>query len=208
MSSKQKARPGAKPSGIERLVTAAQALLAETGVEGVNSNAVAERAGLTPPTFYHYFPNKHALLRELGERMLSAQSTAIRTDTGRRVRTPDDLRAICRDMLSESLRMSRAFTGGFELLVALRAIPELRDVRLRHQERMAVLLVDYFAEQGLASDGKTLRVRAGLACASRLCRRRDAVRDRLRRRGGSPRPHRHSPRRCARPLLTLNRTWG
>lgn len=163
MSSKQKARPGAKPSGIERLVTAAQALLAETGVEGVNSNAVAERAGLTPPTFYHYFPNKHALLRELGERMLSAQSTAIRTDTGRRVRTPDDLRAICRDMLSELLRMSRAFTGGFELLVALRAIPELRDVRLRHQERMAVLLVDYFAEQGLASDGETLRVRAGLA---------------------------------------------
>ena len=87
MSSKQKARPGAKTSGVERLVEAAQAILAEAGVEGVNSNAVVVRAGLTPPTFYHYFPNKHALLRELGERMLSAQSAAIRTDTGRRVET-------------------------------------------------------------------------------------------------------------------------
>jgi AcrR family transcriptional regulator len=163
MSSKQKARSGAKTSGVERLVEAAQALLAETGVEGVNSNAVVVRAGLTPPTFYHYFPNKHALLRELGERMLSAQSAAIRTDTGRRVRTAADLRDICRDMLSESLRMSRAFTGGFELLVALRAIPELRDVRLRHQERMAALLVDYFAEQGLAGDREGLMIRAGLA---------------------------------------------
>ena len=108
MSSKQKAER--KPSGIERLVAAAQALLAEAGLEGVNSNAVAERAGLTPPAFYHYFPNKHALLRELGERMLSAQSTAIRTDTGRRVRTPADLRDICRDMLSESLRLQLAGT--------------------------------------------------------------------------------------------------
>ncbi len=165
MSSKQTERSGAKTRGIERLVEAAQALLAETGVEGVNSNAVVVRAGVTPPTFYHYFPNKHALLRELGERMLSAQSAALRTDTGRRVRTPADLRDICRDMLSESLRMSRAFTGGYELLVALRAIPELRDVRLRHQERMAVLLVDYFMEQGLADHGDraALLVRAGLA---------------------------------------------
>lgn len=77
--------------------------------------------------------------------------------------SPADLRDICRDMLSESLRMSRAFTGGFELLVALRAIPELRDIRLRHQERMAVLLVDYFAEQGLTEDRDALSIRAGLA---------------------------------------------
>ena len=46
----------------------------------------------------------------------------------------DRVRDICRDMLGASLAMSRAFTGGFELLVALRAIPELRDVRLRHQQ--------------------------------------------------------------------------
>lgn len=163
MGSKHKAPGGAKPSGVERLVEAAQSLLAEKGVEGLNSNAVAERAGVTPPTFYHYFPNKHALLRDLGERMLSAQSAAIRTDTGRRVQSAADLRDICRDMLSESLRMSRAFTGGFELLVALRAIPELRDVRLRHQERMAVLLVDYFGEQGLAADAGALTIRAHLA---------------------------------------------
>jgi len=163
MSLKQTTRRSAKANGIERLIEAAKLLLAETGVEGVNSNAVAERAGLTPPTFYHYFPNKHALLRELGQRMLSAQSAAIRIDTGRRVQHAADLRDICRDMLRESLQMSRAFKGGFELLVALRAIPELRDVRLHHQERMATLLVDYFAEQGLAKDRYALMIRARLA---------------------------------------------
>jgi AcrR family transcriptional regulator len=163
MSLKQMTHRGAKTGGMERLIEAAQMLLAETGVGSINSNAVAERAGVTPPTFYHYFPNKHALLRALGERMLNAQSAAIRSDTGRRVQTAADLRDICRDMLRESLRMSRAFTGGFELLVALRAIPDLRDVRLDHQERVAVLLVDYFAEQGLASDRDALMVRARLA---------------------------------------------
>ncbi len=137
--------------------------MAESGVAAINSNAVAERAGVTPPTFYHYFANKHALLRELGERMLSAQSAAIRRDTGRAVGTAADLHRICLDMLRESARMSRAFVGGFELLVALRAIPELRDVRLRHQEGMATLLVDYFAAQGLAPDTAALAIRARLA---------------------------------------------
>lgn len=163
MALKETSRGGAKAAGVERLVAAAQALLAEGGVAAVNSNAVAERAGVTPPTFYHYFPNKHALLRELGERMLSAQSAAIRSDTGRRIRNAADLRAVCLDMLQASARMSRAFTGGFELLVALRAVPELRDVRLKHQERMAALLVGYFAGQGLAKDEAALMVRARLA---------------------------------------------
>ncbi len=161
--STKKVGANAKATGIDRLVGAAQAILSERGIEAINSNAVAERAGVTPPTFYHYFPNKHALLRELGERMLSAQSAAIRNDTGRNVRTAADLSAICRDMLRESLRMSRAFTGGFELLVALRAIPELRDVRLVHQERMAALLADYFAEQRLAKNREALTIRARLA---------------------------------------------
>ncbi len=42
MGPEQRARRGAKTSGIERLIEAAQALLTDPGLEGVNSSAVAE----------------------------------------------------------------------------------------------------------------------------------------------------------------------
>ncbi len=62
-----------KTNARERLIGAAQDILAEEGLAAFTSNAVVDRAGVTPPTFYHYFENKQALLRELGERMMLAQ---------------------------------------------------------------------------------------------------------------------------------------
>ena len=43
----------------QRLLSAAQGILAESGLAAVNSNAIVERAKVTPPTFYHYFKNKN-----------------------------------------------------------------------------------------------------------------------------------------------------
>ena len=66
----------------EALLEAAQNILADQGLEALNSNAIVEKAGVTPPTFYHYFSNKHAVLRELGVRMMDAQNEVLRADTG------------------------------------------------------------------------------------------------------------------------------
>jgi AcrR family transcriptional regulator len=43
--------------------------LAERGYEGVNTNAVAERAGVRPPAVYRYFPNKFALYEALAQKL-------------------------------------------------------------------------------------------------------------------------------------------
>ena len=47
------------------ILQAATQLLATVGLEGFNTNAIAERAGTSIGTLYQYFPNKQALLLEL-----------------------------------------------------------------------------------------------------------------------------------------------
>jgi len=147
----------------ERLLLAAQDIMAESGLEALNSNAIVERAGVTPPSFYHYFQNKHAVLRELGTRMMLAQSEALRADTGLRITTEADLHAASLRMLRESFKVTRAFRGGYALLVSLRAIPELRDVRLESHADMSVLVAEYLKGQGLSDDFDDLVVRSRLA---------------------------------------------
>jgi AcrR family transcriptional regulator len=62
----------------QRLIAEASALYAEGGYAGVNLATVAERAGLTKATVFHYFDNKEALVYAvfvgLGERLEKAAS--------------------------------------------------------------------------------------------------------------------------------------
>lgn len=62
----------------QRLVAEASALYAGGGYAGVNLSTVAEKAGLTKATVFHYFENKEALVYavfvELGERLERAAS--------------------------------------------------------------------------------------------------------------------------------------
>jgi AcrR family transcriptional regulator len=53
----------------DAILEATAALLAERGFEGVNTNVVAVRAGVTPPSVYRYFPNKFSLYLALAERL-------------------------------------------------------------------------------------------------------------------------------------------
>ena len=52
-------------------------LLAEFGFDKLTTNLVCKRAGLTPPALYNYFPNKYALVDELGKRLSDEQDAII-----------------------------------------------------------------------------------------------------------------------------------
>lgn len=53
---------------FERILEAAAELLEEVGLEGFNTNLLAERAGVGSRALYRYFPNKFAVLVALAER--------------------------------------------------------------------------------------------------------------------------------------------
>jgi AcrR family transcriptional regulator len=52
---------------MQRILQASAELLEEVGVEGFNTNLLAERAGVGTRAIYRYFPNKFAILVALAE---------------------------------------------------------------------------------------------------------------------------------------------
>lgn len=149
-------------NGKSRLLTAAQKILAENGIESLNSNAVCELAGVKPPTFYHYFKNKHALLRELGMQMMADQGETLRADTGLKLKTEDELFTAIMNSLEASYRATQSFLGGYALLVSLRALPDLRDIRLKSHEQISEMLAEYFEEQNFPGAGEDILIRVRL----------------------------------------------
>lgn len=125
----------------ERLLDAAGELLAEVGVERISTNLVAARADVTPPTLYHYFADKYALLAALGERLMAAQNALVALD-------PELDEAAIADVLLAHVTLTQASPGGPWVMRMLRAVPQLAEVRLASHRALAVEL----AEQILAAD--------------------------------------------------------
>lgn len=139
----------------ERLLDAAGELLAEVGVERISTNLVAARAVVSPPTLYHYFPDKYALLTALGERLMERQNALVALDP------LQDEEAIAAALVAH-VDLTRASPGGPWVMRMLRAVPQLAEVRLASHRALAEAL----AEQALALD--PAQNRAVLARRARL----------------------------------------
>lgn len=122
---------------FEKLVKAAAELLAKTGFEKLTSNAICAQAGVTPPTFYHYFNDKYEVLEELADQLLSKQNEAFASWLAEYA---------AGQQIAPSLAMvERWFTtvadfvaqepGGIWTIRALRALPNLSLIRLDWQRR-------------------------------------------------------------------------
>ena len=62
---------------VDVILEAAAQVLEATGEAGFNTNAVAERAGVSIGTLYRYFPDKHSVLRALALRETEAHRSAV-----------------------------------------------------------------------------------------------------------------------------------
>lgn len=47
---------------MEQILDAAEAVFAETGVDGASMQAIADRAESSVGSLYHFFPNKEAVI--------------------------------------------------------------------------------------------------------------------------------------------------
>jgi AcrR family transcriptional regulator len=140
----------------EKLLDAAGELLAEVGVERVSTNLVAAKAGVTPPTLYHYFDDKYALLAALGMRLMAAQNALVPLDPGQ------DEGVIAKSLL-DHVEMTRQSPGGPWVMRMLRAVPQLAEVRLSSHRALTGELVERALALDPVQDRATLERRARLA---------------------------------------------
>ena len=115
----------------EAILSAAGELLCEVGLERISTNIIAERAGVTVPALYRYFPNKYAVINALAGRLLEAQTEVFADWYRQRVKGHgieallDGLEAVLRDLY----RVTRDFPGGLELIYGMQAMAPLQDVQ-------------------------------------------------------------------------------
>ncbi|MCB1001425.1 MAG: TetR family transcriptional regulator [Acidimicrobiales bacterium] len=108
----------------ERILAAAATVLAERGVQGFNTNVVAETAGVNVGTLYHYFADKIAILRELFERNEVRRRANIARLADELAVTPD-LDGWVHRVVRNSAHIRADAPGDVALRRACRAIPEL-----------------------------------------------------------------------------------
>ena len=129
----------------ERVLDVAARLLEEEGVERISTNLIAEKADVTPPTLYRYFPNKYAVLRALGDRLMQEQNEIFErflTDAG------DNIEAQIEgtyENLMETLRVTEQHPGGLSIMRALRAVPTLQQVRLASHHEVTDAWVEHLS---------------------------------------------------------------
>ena len=133
----------------EAILDSAAELLVEVGLERISTNLIAERAGITVPALYRYFPNKYSILNALGERLMDRQNKAF-MEWHEQNLVGDSARNITEN-LAEALYAAYSATcslvGGVQIMHALQAIAPLQHVRLDNHWSVSELLTRLWAEQ-------------------------------------------------------------
>ncbi len=111
---------------VDHVLSIAAGLLDEVGIDGFNTNLLAERAGVGLRAIYRYFPNKLAIFVALAERLRETERAWI-----------DDLRAFASAVPWE-LAVDRSIDGYFQaaarhpgyaaMRAATQALPELQAI--------------------------------------------------------------------------------
>lgn len=127
------------PDPIRTILDAAGELLDAQGMEGLNTTAVASRAGISTATLYRHFPDKHAVLQALVH-ALHEERAAATIDVYRRVATDADWRVPLREATRALYRMRLARPGGRSSRRALQTSAELWRWDVAQNEEVAAAL--------------------------------------------------------------------
>jgi len=136
---KNKPRQERAKRTYERILTSAAELLVEVGVERISTNLIAERAGITVPALYRYFPNKYAVLNALGAVVMDRQNSVFQDwfDQHGPVNDPEALLADIYQLLKMTYQVTLDQVGGAEIIQALRAVAPLQELRLESHRLVA-----------------------------------------------------------------------
>ena len=146
---------------FELILDVAGELLREIGFEQLTTNLICQRAGLTPPALYRYFPNKYAVLKELGDRLMRQQDDEVLAW----VEAGGMTGATFEDRLEKSIAIQermvaihREFPGGIAIGRALRAVPLLNDLRIRSRDMVAAEFAETLRQQYPNTDERRVAV--------------------------------------------------
>jgi AcrR family transcriptional regulator len=121
---------------LAAILQAAGELLDEVGAEGLNTTAIARRAGVSTATLYRHFPDKRAVLDAVVQAVHTERAMVVRAYY-ERFATEPDWRTPLSDLLMDMYRMRVGRPGGRSTRRALQTSPELWLWDQRQNEELA-----------------------------------------------------------------------
>lgn len=129
---------------VEAIYEATARILQARGREGLNTNLIAETAGVSVGTLYGYFPNKQSILLEMARREMDALRDRVGAALlDHKNEEPDPVRRAIRALVKGYGRRSKVrrilmetlfASGGSEEMA--RPVYEIADLVLRHPDRV------------------------------------------------------------------------
>ena len=163
---------------VDRILDAAGVLLEDVGVDGFNTNLLAERAGVAVRSIYRYYPNKFAVIVGLAERHADEWQLSF----GALLLSMRDPKQSALDAWVRVLDAYVAYLeekpGRSAIRRAVRALPQLQVVDLNENDALSQQITSALEERGVDQPTSLLRVVARLlietadgAIDDALCRR-------------------------------------
>lgn len=143
---------------FDLVLASAVVLLEKDGFDKLTTNAICKHAGLTPPALYRYFPNKYAVLQELGERLMQVQNLDYFRWQEKNVDAVPNAHSIAQ-LLRSQYEVTCAQRGAKWIMRSLHSVPELAKVRTSSHAYVADSMAIAFRNRGIPWDDKTLQRR-------------------------------------------------
>jgi len=153
-------RPSQKRSlqTFERILETATLLLQEVGFDKLTTNLICEKAGISPPALYRYFPDKYAVLAELGEQLMDHQNDDLKDWLSTDAILPITTEKIA-ELLNRQYDVTRREKGGRWIMRSLRSTPRLTEILQKSHNHMASIITKHQCEQMREADHDTLQRR-------------------------------------------------
>ena len=123
-------------------------MLDEVGLEGINTNLIAETAGVNISAVYKYFPNKYAVLSTLAIR-LNDKQTALTLEYLENIDGDIHWQDIIRGMVDTMVKGTRKEKGLIALQSAMLASPDLKNIYRQSNQEVAKVFLRAFEKSGI-----------------------------------------------------------
>ncbi|MEM6582752.1 MAG: TetR/AcrR family transcriptional regulator [Pseudomonadota bacterium] len=121
---------------FDNVLAAAGDLLVETGWEGFNTNALAERVGCRVATVYRYFPDKVAIVSTLAEKIIAQWDKEL-LDFAESAEPGVDFRELWPQLVDRFIGILRRQPAAMAVRSAMQAEPTLRAIDQADNRRLA-----------------------------------------------------------------------
>lgn len=147
---------------VERILDAASILVEEAGIDAFTTNRLADRCSVRVRSVYRYFPNKHAIIAALYQRLTESWRSFFEDGFARMADPRLNWRVECDELIGDFVELLENHRGAVAIRKAMKAEPGLivieradNDFLSRRFAGIMMARVDGAESRDLARVGRT-----------------------------------------------------